>query len=579
MDDLSVLRWKYEQCKRLVRRLRITIATQESTIATRESTIATRESTIASLKSTIATLKSIIATQGDNAQKVLAHFMDERRRLRMDFEAKLVDVEAMLVEERRLREAAEEKIKELAAQIEAIKLECKYKVQSKLDVSKNQVGIPTRIPSHSSSPESFNDVEPSVCDRTMMIHTLRCIQNAAQRIIRSNPKLADSLQKDAKGMFKRGQIKVCLNDPASGHRMDTVAIALLNSWVRSENIHVVDSDDLLSAAENMSKIMTLLALCGLMAIVLTGKNDLSPQIIADVVAGHNQLVDFDRSSGSTSIDDDKLFARNLIGEALEKRSAFWVEGKDGEVVLFELIEEKNLGVDYVSDDDISVLVKKYPKNLRSLYGMEDSHKAMIVYDRLGNKCVVFTCMQIASAMASPANVHRLGNCAILFFHEWIRGFLEIAGAKNHHPIFPPFTTAKESILHQLLTKDGSTKVTALLHEHKILPIEVEYLCPGEVAFKWKKHSKATKAKMSEVKKGKKGKKHSKATKAKIGQSRKGKKHSKATKAKIGQGKKGKKHSKATKAKMSQSHIERHAKGRQTLSREDESGSRAKKMCT
>jgi hypothetical protein len=37
------------------------------------------------------------------------------------------------------------------------------------------------------------------------------IQRAAQDIIRSNPKLADTLVEDAKGMFKRGQIKVCLD--------------------------------------------------------------------------------------------------------------------------------------------------------------------------------------------------------------------------------------------------------------------------------------------------------------------------------------------------------------------------------
>jgi hypothetical protein len=105
--------------------------------------------------------------------------MDERRQrngLQADLvnvEARLVDVEAMLVEERRLREAAEEKIKEHAAQIDAIRLECKHSTESKLKLLSDQyenkvqskLDIPTHIPSYSSSPESFNDVEPSVCDR------------------------------------------------------------------------------------------------------------------------------------------------------------------------------------------------------------------------------------------------------------------------------------------------------------------------------------------------------------------------------------------------------------------------------
>ncbi len=64
--------------------------------------------------------------------------MDERR-LRAGYEDKLVeesqlcaDVEAKLVEERHLRAAAEEKIDEHAAQIGAIKLECKHSTESKL---------------------------------------------------------------------------------------------------------------------------------------------------------------------------------------------------------------------------------------------------------------------------------------------------------------------------------------------------------------------------------------------------------------------------------------------------------------
>jgi hypothetical protein len=240
-----------------------------------------------------------------------------------------------------------------------------------------------------------------------------------------------------------------------------------------------------------------------------------------------------------------------------------------------------LYVDLVSDDDISVLVNKYPKNLRSLYGMEDSLKAMIVYDCSGNICLAFTCMQIASMIASPANVHRLGNCAIPFFHEWIRGFLEIAGAINHPSIFPPFTSTKESILHKLLTKDGSTKVTALLRENKILPIDVEYLCPCKVGGEARtgcKHTEAAKAKIGEARTGCK---HTEATKAKIGQAKTGckHKHTEAAKAKMSQAKTGCKHTEATKAKMSQSHIELNAKRRKTLSREDESGSRVKKMCT
>jgi hypothetical protein len=72
---------------------------------------------------------------------------------------------------------------------------------------------------------------------------------------------------------------------------------------------------------------------------------------------------------------------------------------------------------------------------------------------------------------------------------------------------------------------------------------------GNLGKNGKKHSAATRAKISEAKMGKK---RTAATRAKMG--KKGKKHSAATRAKMSEakmGKKGKKHSAATRAKMSE----------------------------
>jgi len=77
---------------------------------------------------------------------------------------------------------------------------------------------------------------------------------------------------------------------------------------------------------------------------------------------------------------------------------------------------------------------------------------------------------------------------------------------------------------------------------------------GNLGKKGKKHSAATRAKISEAKMGKKGKKHSAATRAKISEAKmgkKGKKHSAATRAKISETRMSKKHSAATRAKISE----------------------------
>ena len=96
---------------------------------------------------------------------------------------------------------------------------------------------------------------------------------------------------------------------------------------------------------------------------------------------------------------------------------------------------------YISDDNIALLLDNYT-NLRSFNGREDDNNAMVIRNDGGNICLAFTCMQIASTIASPANAHRFGNFAIGFFHEWIRAFLVLAGAQRHD-IFPPFASTKE----------------------------------------------------------------------------------------------------------------------------------------
>ena len=429
-------------------------------------------------------LTNINTTLNETNQKDLASLIDEHR----------ADIEDKLAEEQNLRVDVEEKIEtirkehnvqidEHAAQIDAQKRKCKRYMLSKLNMisvhykrkldemteklinmlikfneiekdfnnkiqgrghlCKNYVGAPTHIPSDTSSPESLNDVELSDYDRTTINLLLRI--RGSPTTLPKNLDLADTILNEAKGLFKQGQVKVCLSDPASGHYINTDNSAILSSWPRSGNNHVVSSADLLFPVENMSIILTLrarhrkygdgdtcmwcttLARFGVLSIAMTSTKDSSSPIIPDLLPGHNQIVKFDGSSGSTSIDVNKVFARKLIGEALANQRAVWVEGKDGEVALSKIINKKNLIVEFVSDEDISHLVDSN-SNLRSFHGREDDHKAMVVHDDGGNKCLVFTCMQIASTIASPANVHCVGNFANGFLHD---GFVHFSSLQEH----------------------------------------------------------------------------------------------------------------------------------------------------
>jgi hypothetical protein len=316
-----------------------------------------------------------------------------------------------------------------------------------------------------------------------------------QRLISANPDLAEEISGTARRLFEEGQIKVCLDDPGCGYRMTTVDSTLFSSWPRSENINVRTTPGELSAVKNMSKesilraglrkhedgirVCTTLALFGSIAIALSDNPESAPPIIADLVPGHKQTVEFDQNSGSTSIDKEKSFAKPIIKEALVNRRSVWIEGNDGMMAPFDVIHENNLIVEFLGDEMIGLFIPGFT-NVRAYHGREDDHFAMLVRDvERGHTCLVFTCMQIASTISSPFNVHRAGNFGIAFLHEWIRAYLVLAGAQRHN-IFPPFTTMKESLLHCLLTKSGAAKITRILHENNLVENETMYKCSSQV---------------------------------------------------------------------------------------------------
>jgi hypothetical protein len=267
--------------------------------------------------------------------------------------------------------------------------------------------------------------------------------------------------------------------------------SLLNTWPRAENENVVDDSNKLRAVEKMTKddvlraglrmygdkkrVCQSLAVTGLLSVALTTSSDSVPPFIADVVAGHNQTEDFNEKSGSTKIDEEMLFAMPILGEALS-RSALWIEGHDSRMALLAFIEKKKMSVEYLTDEEIATIVPAFG-SLRAFYGMDDSHFAMLVHDsEREHTCLVFTCMQISS------KIHFAGNFAIPYFHEWIRAFLYLTKAPRHD-MFPPFTSVKESLLYNLQTKTGATKITDILHKNKLMRESEIYLSPCEAGGK------------------------------------------------------------------------------------------------
>jgi hypothetical protein len=159
---------------------------------------------------------------------------------------------------------------------------------------------------------------------------------SSQQLISANPGLANKISGIARRLFEEGQIKVCLDDPGCGYWMTTDNSALFSSWLRSGNINVITTPEELSAVKNISKesilraglrkhedgirLCATLALFGSIAIALSDNPESAPPIRADLVPGHNQTVEFDKNSGSTSINKERSSAKPLIKEALVNRA-------------------------------------------------------------------------------------------------------------------------------------------------------------------------------------------------------------------------------------------------------------------
>ena len=100
-----------------------------------------------------------------------------------------------------------------------------------------------------------------------------------------------------------------------------------------------------------------LTLSRMMAIAeCNGTHVLPPPLITDLVAGHKRIQDFITSPGSTHINEDKVFGKLMIADALKTLRAIWIKGNYPKTALFEVITEKWLAAEYLADRVIGLFV-------------------------------------------------------------------------------------------------------------------------------------------------------------------------------------------------------------------------------
>ena len=312
--------------------------------------------------------------------------------------------------------------------------------------------------------------------------------------------MPDELCMTARTLLQTGKASVSLDDPAAALRMETRAWGKCNSWVRAGNAHVVTDDKDVRAVDNITKIDSLrngfkddpeprvcvsVALDGLFLLSSSTGPDSPAAYALDLIPCHNQRKDFDEESGSTAIDEGKVFAKAAIGNAAERHRGLYLEGKDSLDALRDVIREEELVVVPLSDPMIAVLVPDYDKNLRARTSADKTFAPAIItlHPKTENVCVFFHSTQMGTAIASPSVIHRAGDFGISFFHEFSRAYLTLVGAPNVEAVFPVFTTVEDSPLHKLLTPKGAAEFTKLFQQHRLLPPGRVLMAPGTAAGK------------------------------------------------------------------------------------------------
>ena len=298
------------------------------------------------------------------------------------------------------------------------------------------------------------------------------------QVLPADDTFADDLIGMSRTFLKGNKKGVSLRDPGLPFRVsERLNITLVDSWVRGANRHVVKKPNDVRAVKDVQRQDLLCqglrddaaggrlcfstAASGLLAINIAGAGKQALPACVDGTAYHGQGHEFDDESGETTADDGKAAAKAIIRKSFSNDKGLLMFGAENASALEEVIAEDKPVVLPLTDPCIAKVVTEYSPTLRAAKGMEKLCKAFLVQSASGNTTVVFTCLQ-PSVMSNGANIHRLGNMAIEFFHEWMRAFSTMCGGAGE--LFEPFTTVYESPLYALLTKSGAAQITELVRQ-------------------------------------------------------------------------------------------------------------------
>ena len=124
----------------------------------------------------------------------------------------------------------------------------------------------------------------------------------------------------------------------------------------------------------------------------------------------------------------------------------------------------------------------YFGNLHEKFGRDD-HLAMLLSNvETRQKCLTFTCIQLAWTHGGPWTAYRCGNFSIPYFTN---GFAISLFLQKHQdiPRFCAITNFEESLLYSLLFKEGAAKIRTMLWQDGLMPKTEVFLSHNKIRSK------------------------------------------------------------------------------------------------
>jgi hypothetical protein len=247
-----------------------------------------------------------------------------------------------------------------------------------------------------------------------------------------NPALTDKLIAVIKREFKDGAVTLSLKDPGANMRKKMNKVAIINSWVHSDNEHVTLDPNNMGPTANLTRSQVLaaglrkygdgvdktrvclsLAYNGLMVMsYLDIDNPSPPPLIIDLVPAHTQT-EFNKKSGSARIDASNTDAAELIiYHVFTAYNYAFIEGWDNIKLIKMVIQKLGLVSIFLSDKVISGLIIDDYQSPRARYNLEVLSQSFLssIERRRKPPSFLHACKLLRQLVAQRAPTERVARC-------------------------------------------------------------------------------------------------------------------------------------------------------------------------